>query len=340
MRAIVFHKKNDLRLEDICITPPDENQVVVKVSACGVCGTDIHIYEGAEGSAKVAPPLVLGHEFSGVVCETGSRVKTVSEGDRVCVDPNDMCGICYYCRRGLAKFCENHIGMGTTVNGAFAEYITVREKQVYKIPDYLSFEEAALVEPLSCCLNGIDLTEIKAGDNVLIIGGGTIGLMMLQLARNNGAGRIILSEPMPAKRLLALKLGADAVLDVINERIDEIIHESGIKEFNKVIECVGAKNTMEEAIRSAGRGSTVMLFGLSAPSVEIAVKPYEIFRKELAVKASFINPYTFGRALSIASGKKINLKDLVASEVGFDKIINIFEDANLRSKGKVLLKTS
>lgn len=338
MKAAVFYKKHDMRVEEIHRKEPGPDDVLIKVQACGICGTDIHIYEGAEGSTKVTPPLVLGHEFSGVVEAAGRNITDIGIGDRVCVDPNIMCGKCYFCRKGQEHFCENHIGVGTTVDGAFAEYITICEKQVYKIPDNLTYEEVAMAEPISCCLNGIDLTGIKTGDTVLVIGGGTIGLIMLQLVVFSGAGSVILIEPVKWKRDLAGKLGADIVINPFNDNIDDVFEDNSIRNVERVFECVGSVNTMEAALEYAGRGASVMLFGLTPPSSEIRIRPYDIFRKELKIGSSFINPYTVERSIKLLASGRVRVKDIITDEIGIDDIVKVFEDSTYRDKGKIIVK--
>lgn len=337
MRAAVFHKKHDIKVEEIQIRLPSADEVVVKVEACGVCGTDIHIYEGAEGAAKTTPPTVLGHEFSGTVWQTGSDVKTVKVGDRVCIDPNDMCGTCYYCRIGKAHFCENMIGYGTTVNGGFAEYCTVREKQVYKIADSLSFEEAAMAEPVACCLHGMDLTGVKAGDTVMIIGGGTIGQIMLQLAKISGAATLILVEPVEAKRVLGREMGADILIDPLKQSIEDVLAAHSIKSVDAAIECVGLKKTMQDALKYVSRGGTVMMFGLTDPAAEIPLMPFEVFKREITIKASFINPYTQKRAVSLLESGRVNVKKLITDRVKLDDINKVFETDQYKGRGKVLI---
>ena len=335
MKAAVFHGKENIRVEQIKARKPGAKEVMIEVKACGVCGTDMHIYAGAEGAAKTTPPTVLGHEFSGVVCETGPDVTSVKVGDRVCVDPNDMCGECYFCREGKAHFCENMIGIGTTVDGGFAEYCTVREKQVYKIPDGLSYQEAAMAEPLACCLHGMDLTGIMPGQTALIVGGGTIGLIMLQLAKISGAATLLLAEPVAAKRETAKKLGADIVYDPLSEDIDEIMRRHGIKGIDAGIECVGSKNTMRYTIDHTGKGGVAMLFGLTSPDTHMDILPFDIFKNEITIKASFINPYTQGRAVALLGQGKMDVASLITDEVQLDDIIDIFETEKF--KGRVRL---
>ena len=339
MKAAVFYAKHDLRVEEVPDIDPREDEVKIKVKFCGVCGTDMHIYNGDDGSAPIVPPLIPGHEFSGTVTTVGSKVKHIKPGDRVTADPNDMCGTCFFCRNGQANFCQNHIGIGTTAPGAFAEYICTREKQVYKFSDSVSFEEAALSEPLSCCLHGIDLCKITPGSTVLIIGGGSIGLLMVQLAKNAGAARIIVSEPVETKRKLALKFGADLAIDPLKTDLKNEL-ERVCKNIETVIECVGNTHTIQQAIQCAGNGATIMMFGLTGPDEKFAIKPYDIFKRELHLTSSFINPYTMQRAITLIENKRIDVKNIITSIVPIDIITEVFTNVKYKNQGKILIKIS
>lgn len=337
MKAAVYFGRHDLRVVSVDEGPTGDNQVRINVKYCGVCGTDVHIYEGDGGSAAVIPPLVIGHEFSGIVSAVGKNVKSIQVGDRVAIDPNDLCGECYFCRNAQGHFCKNVIGIGTSYPGGFAEYVTVREKQVFKIPDGMTFETAALTETVSCCLHGIDLCNIKTGQTVLIIGSGSIGLIMLQLAKISGAGKIIVSEIVPEKRELALKYGANIVIDPINEDIRAVLKANTVN-IDCVIECAGTIKTIEQAIEFAGKGATVMMFGLVAPDAKATVKPYEIFRKELKLTSSFVNPYTFDRAIEVLALGKVKVDEIITDIIPLDDINKVFEDVNYRRRGKVIIK--
>lgn len=339
MKAAVYHGKQDLRVEEVPVRELQDNEVRIQVKYCGVCGTDIHIFNGDGGSFEVHPPLIPGHEFSGVVAEVGSKVTTVKVGDRVSGDPNDMCGECYYCKNAMQHFCTNNIGVGTTVDGGFAEYVIMREKQVYKFSEDLSFIEAAMAEPISCCLHGIDLCNIKSGDSVLVIGGGPIGMIMMQLAKNAGASKVILSEPVEEKREQALKLGATKTVDPINEDVEAVLREY-CGNVNVVIECVGNVRTQADAIRFAGKGATIMYFGLAAPEDSFPIKPDDIFKKELHITSSFINPYTFERAIQVLESKSIELESLITNIVPLDDIADVFTKPEYRRTGKVMIQIS
>ena len=311
MKSAVFYGKHDLRVEEHPMPEVGPHDVLIQVEACGVCGTDVHIYEGDKGAAEVTPPTILGHEFSGVIREVGSEVKKYKAGDRVCIDPNCYCGACDPCRNGVAHFCENMMGYGTTVNGGFAEYCAVDERQVYLLGENTTFEQGAMAEPVACCLHGIDMCEIQPGQQVVIIGGGMIGLLMLQLAKLAGAAKVALLEPVENKREVGRKLGADVCIDPVKEDVKERLAENGMDWVNVVIECVGRPSTIEQAIEIAGNKAVVMMFGLTKPDEEIAVKPFQVFQKELVLKASYINPYTQKRALDLINSGRLDVSSMV-----------------------------
>ncbi len=337
MKACCFYEKNDLRVMEIEKPVPKEDEVLIKVMACGVCGTDVHIFCGDEGCFPTPAGTVLGHEFAGIVEEVGAKVKGLKAGDRVCVDPNQLCGKCYYCLSGIGHFCEEMRGIGTGVNGGFAQYCVVPESQAYKFSEKTDFKAAAMTEPVACCLHGMDLCEISCGDTVAVIGGGMIGMIMLQLAKLSGAGKLILLEPVAEKRAIAETLGADLTIDPIRENVKEVLAEKGIDRISCVIECVGKPATMSQAIELAGKKSVVMMFGLTAPDDTIPVKPFELFKKEIVLKASFINPYTQKRALTLIESGKINVTDIVYDCVAMEKLPEILSDAALRAKGKFIV---
>ena len=337
MKAGVFWGKNDLRVMETEKPIPGAGEVLIRVMACGVCGTDVHIFCGDEGCFPTPPGTVLGHEFAGQVEAVGAGVTAIKAGDRVCVDPNQLCGECYYCRSGIGHFCESMTGIGTGVNGGFAQYCVVPQSQVYKIADTTSYEAAAMTEPVACCLHGIDMCHIACGDTVAVIGGGMIGMIMLQLAKISGAGKLIMIEPVAEKRVIAQKLGADVCIDPVRDNVKDVLSANGIDRISCVIECVGKAATMEQAIDIAGKKSVVMLFGLTAPEDIIQVKPFEIFKKEIELKASFINPYTQKRALELIDHGKIDVSSIVYACENLDKLPEILADAQLRAKGKFII---
>ncbi|MDL2234491.1 zinc-dependent alcohol dehydrogenase family protein [Ruminococcaceae bacterium OttesenSCG-928-L11] len=339
MKCAVFHGIHDIRIEEHPVPVPGPGEALIRVKACGVCGTDVHIYEGDKGAADTTPPTILGHEFAGVVESVGPGVTEFQAGDRVCVDPNQLCGTCYYCKSGIGHYCTGMTGIGTTTNGGFAEYCAVPVSQLYRLADHTTFAQGAMTEPLACCLHGIDLCEIKPGATVAVIGGGMIGLLMLQLAGLSGAATRILIEPVAAKRATGAALGADLCIDPFQENPAEVLAKNGIHRVDTVIECAGLPSTVAQAIDIAGNYSVVMLFGLTKPDDTVAIKPFTLFQKEITLKASFINPYTQQRALNLINAGRVDVTSMVCDPVGLDKLPAVLSDPALRAKGKYIVTT-
>lgn len=337
MKAAVFYEKENLKIEELSVPEAGAGQVLIRVHACGICGTDMHIFDGDEGAAPTPSGTVLGHEFAGEVVAVGEGVTSVKLGDRVCVDPNKLCNECEYCKNGIGHFCESIVGIGTTVNGGFAEYCVVPESQVYPFSENTSYEAAAMTEPVACCLHGIDMCDIDCGDTVAVIGGGMIGLLMLQLAKLKGAAKLILIEPVAQKREYGKSLGADILIDPINEDVPAVLAAHNIHRIQTVIECVGKVGTIQQAIDIAGKKSTVMMFGLTKPDAELPIKPFEIFKKEIVLKASYINPYTQQRALTLIDTGKIDVSSMIYKKISLAELPVVLADKKERAQGKYIV---
>ena len=307
MLAAIFKEPFNLSMEDYSLSRLDKKELLIKVEVCGLCGTDFHIYSG-ESYSK--PPVIPGHEFVGIVSDKGSDVFNFEIGDRVAVDPNIYCGECKYCREGKINYCENLKALGVSINGGFAEYSIVPVSQVYLLPRDFSFNVAAFIEPLSCSIRGMDQVSIKHGENLVILGSGTIGLLMVQLAKISGAGKIIVIEPIAEKREMAYQLGADYVFDSDSSDLLTRINDLTSGGADVVIECVGKSEAAELAIRIVRRGGRVILFGLAGKNDSININLQEFFLKELTVKSSLLNPFTFSRALNLLINKKIQVEKL------------------------------
>lgn len=323
----------------LVLPEPGEGQVLVKVSACGVCGTDVHIYHGGKGSAEVVPPVILGHEFSGHVVKLGSGVTGLEEGQLITVDPNIYCGKCRPCRQGQKQMCHHMRAVGVNMDGGFADYCLVPYAQCVPVPEGTDPELAALAEPLACCLHGIDRAGIRPGENVLVIGGGTIGQIMLQLARLAGAARVVLSEPVEIRRELAVRLGADAAIDPIHEdlpqRLSELLSRDGA---DVVIECVGNPRTSAQAIDAAAGCGRVMLFGVPNPDAVLQTKMHPIFQKELTIMGSFVNPDTHSRAVALLSSGQLKLKELITHRFPVSQLEEAIKMQTGTQSIKVLVK--
>ena len=337
MSALVLTDIGRLEVRNLPMPSLRADEVLIRVKACGVCGTDLHIFHGDEGSAKSPLPIVLGHEFSGEVALIGKNVKSVRVGERVAVDPNCACGQCYYCRIGKPHYCENKLCYGTVLNGAFAEYCVVKEKVCYLLPDGMDFFAGAMVEPVSCCLHGIDLCGISPGQTVLIIGCGPIGQIMVQLAKSAGAAKIAVIEPVAEKRDTALKFGATATFDPLSANdMADALSEQGFTDVNTVIECVGNTRTMRQAIDLAGYASTVMLFGLSSPRDTLQINPFnDLFKKEIKLTASFVNPLTCSRSIELMASGRLAVDGLITDKLPLDKAAEAFTNDEYRRHGKI-----
>lgn len=286
--------------------------VLLKVHACGVCGTDVHIYHGEEGSAAVTPPVVLGHELSGVVEKVGSAVTVCKVGDPVAVDPNIYCGKCRPCRMGKKQNCRNLFAVGVNTNGGFAEYCVVPQEQCIVVDETTDLDVAAMMEPLACAIHGIDNLGIVPGENVLVIGGGAIGLIMVQLAKLAGASRVLLSEPVEVRRKIGLEVGATAAVDPLTENLGAKITEVfGTEGADAVIECVGNTRAVAQAIESAGPGGKILIFSVPSVGTSVALPLMDVFKKELKITGSIINPDTNQRAADLIRSGRIEIKKLI-----------------------------
>jgi len=338
MKALVLTEPKKLMIQEVDVKEPEDDEIVIQVKACGVCGTDLHMFHGDKGAFDNAFPLIMGHEFAGVVVKTGKAAKKFKTGDHVAVDPNVYCGQCPSCLKGDVHYCENMIGIGTTINGGFAEYCTVKERAAYLVPDKLPFEYAAMMEPVSCCLHGIDRSNIHPGDTVAVIGFGAIGQIIYQLANCAGAARIIVVEPVKEKRDKAMNMGAFLTIDPIQEDVLGQIKSSGIASIDTVIECVGKKQTMEMAVDIASNRATVMLFGLTSPGVKLEILAFEqIFKKELTITGSYINPLVSQRVINLLAAGRIDMSQIITDRIPLNDSIKVFTDDSYRSHGKIVI---
>ena len=334
MKAVVFREANHPAIEERPIPTIGEYDALVKMHACGICGTDVHILHGEH---IVKFPVIPGHEFSGEAVEVGSAVNNVRVGDRVTVDPNIVDGTCFFCRRGQIHLCENLTAVGVNFDGGFAEFCRVPGVQAYKVPDSLSLDQAAMAEPIACCVHGIDGANITSGSTVVVLGAGSIGLILLQLARIAGAGHIIVSEPDERKRQLASKFGAEVLLDPTRDDVAAEVTKLTRVGADVVIESAGRLETAELAIKLARRGGTVLQFGVVSPDKRAAISPYEIYYKELTIRGSFVNPFTHSRAIELLASKQVDVMPLITHRFALDDAVKALETAQGKDAVKVLL---
>lgn len=321
MRKALFTGVRKFEIQDVPIPVPDPDQILIRNAVCGVCGTDVHIYHGEPGSADVSPPIVLGHEYAGIVEKVGTDVIGFKVGDHVTVDPNIYCGVCRFCRDGKKQLCENMRAIGVTQDGGFAEYSVVPASQAILLDRGLDLETGCMTEPLACCLHGVDLAEIRAGDTVRVIGGGAIGLLMVQLAKLSGASKVILSELVAFRRSIAEELGADGSFDPLTQKpIEQIKRLTGKDGVNIVIECVGKTSATRQAFEAAAKGATILLFSVPSVDATFDLPLFDVFKKELVVKGSFVNPDTHVRAVELLVSGKIKVASLFSHRFGLNEM--------------------
>jgi len=302
MLAAVCSAPGELDVRQVNDPAPAPGELLIEVAACGICGTDLHI---ADGTYHAEYPAIPGHELTGTVSALGEGVSTPAVGTWVAINPNLPCRRCRQCRRGRPHLCENPQAVGVTRPGGFAEMCAAPVELGLPLPEGLPLLEAALMEPVSCCLHGLEVAAPSPGDHVVILGGGAIGLLLVQLVRLSGAARVVVSEPVQAKRELAESLGADATIDpAASDDARAAVLEVAGRPADLVIEAAGTAATASIALDLVSPGGTVLFFGVCDEEIRVSVSPRRIFREELTITGSYTNPFTDQRALDLlASGR-------------------------------------
>ena len=319
MKAAVLKNIQNIDIEDYSIRKLNSNEVLIHVTNCGICGTDKHIFEGTAPSAK---SVILGHEYSGIIVDNNNNLQ-FKPGDKVVVDPNIICGTCTFCKKGKINFCTHLKALGVTLNGGFAEYSIVPTSQLYTLPNEFDLSTAAFAEPLSCCLHGINQLNNILGENAVVIGGGSIGLLFIQLAKLAGASNVFLIEPVEFKRNLGLQLGADYVFNPKAEHFLENFYDATKKDVGVIIECVGSKETVELSINLAGKGTKIVIFGLAPKNHDVQLNLQKLFQNEIKIFNSLLNPNTFQQAVHLLVNNKIKVDKLVNEFISLNQLQNV-----------------
>lgn len=334
MKAIIYTEPKKFDLKELDRPKCGENQVLIAVKACGVCKTDVHIHNGSFLSRF---PLTPGHEFAGIVEETGAAVAGFKVGDRVVGDNTVLCGDCYYCRRNQPLYCDNFYSRGVNGPGGFAEYVIVNADKVFPIGDGLSLEEAAFTEPTACAVHGMDTIGVKPGDDVLLFGAGPTGIILAQLLKHGGAGNVLVAASTRPKLDIVeeLEIGRAVLVD----RNDYGRHEKEIKAlypdgFDIVIDATGAASITEQCVKFARKGAKIVVYGVCGEDDWIKVNPYEIFAKELKIIGSFAQTHCFDRALKFLKNRTVKVDRLVTHRFGLGEYGKAL-DAVMHSKGSL-----
>ena len=316
MKAVVLSAVNDLAVADVERPKPGSKECLVKVLACGICGTDRHIYHGEYPSSK---PVILGHEFGGVIEEVGPDSK-FKVGQVVSVDPNIVCGKCEDCKAERTAFCPDLTALGVNINGGLAQYVLTPDSQIYPVRNDLNPLHLAFIEPLACSIRGMDLAKLTGGEKVAILGGGVIGLLVVQLAKLAGASEIVLVTRQKFRRDVALKIGATRVVDPQSEDVNTVITKMDV-----TFECAGSVETFKQSQNITRRGGSVVVLGLTASDVTLEVNPFNIVINELRIQGSFLNPLTQARAAELVESGKLNLDILISKVVDLSGVKAILD---------------
>lgn len=334
MKAVRLEAVGSLFTREISKPVPGPDDLLVRVEASGICGTDRHLYHG---EFPCRPPVTLGHEFSGIIEAMGSQVTGLALGDRITGDPNIACGRCARCHEGKVNLCEGLQAIGIHRDGGLAEYVIVPQKQAFLLPAMLNPAYGAFCEPLACCIHGIDVAAIKAGSSVLVLGGGVIGLLTVQLARLAGATAVILSTRQKSKRDLAMQLGATATIDPSGADIFAEVNRLTSGGADVVLECAGVPETIEQAPKLAKPGGAVVIVGVVAQGTKIAYEPFDLLFREVTIKTSFLNPFTHRRAADLIAAGHIEIEPLISRRISLDEAPRVIANPPAPGEVKVLI---
>ena len=326
MKALVLTGVKEFEIQDLPTPEIQPNEVLINTAYAGVCGTDHDLYAGRPGSAAAVPPIVLGHENSGVVAATGVKV-----GDRVAVDPNIYCGQCEYCLTQRPELCDHLSAVGVTRDGGLAEQFTAPATVVYKLPDNVSLKDAAAIEPISCAVHGVDLLKLRPYQKALVIGDGFMGQLFAQIVQAYGVHQVDLAGIFDEK----LKRNQElfGVTNVYNTTREAIPAES----YDVIIEAVGLPATQAQAVAAAKKGAQVLMFGVGPQEAHFEMNTYDIYKKQLTIQGSFINPLTFKDAISLLESGKMNVAPLISHELGLEEVQD-FLDGKIQGVSKAVVK--
>jgi threonine dehydrogenase-like Zn-dependent dehydrogenase len=320
MKAQVFYEPGKMKLESIPIPAPAEDEVLVRVKSCGICGSDVAYYYGNSSleTDDGKGPLVLGHEFCGEVTEVGpipEKLGLFQKGDRVVLNPVQYCNACEICKRGMSNLCETKTVLGVSVNGGFAEYCVSKYTSLHKIPDNVTYDQAAFTEPLSCATYAVLNMDIQMGDFVVVFGDGAIGAMMLQLIKSSGAGKTVMVGVHDYRLDVAKQVGADMVLNTRDKgspdyttNVKDVIDEAtGGKLANAAICATGNVAAMETALGVTGRRGRIVYFGLPADDAVVRIPALETILADKSIRFSWLAPGTWPTALQSLSDGLVNV---------------------------------
>jgi L-iditol 2-dehydrogenase len=315
MKALLLSKYLNLEIADLPVPQPGPEEVLIRVAACGICGSDVHGYDGSTG--RRIPPIVMGHEAAGVVAALGDAVESVRVGDHVTFDSTVYCGACDFCRRGQVNLCDHRQVLGVSCGdyrraGAFAEYVLVPARITYRLPDNFSFPEAAMLEAIAVALHAVALSEVRAQDTVVVIGAGMIGLLIAQAVRVAGCSRVVVADIDQSRLVLAGQLGiTDTVCVSASDAVARILDHTGGSGADVVIEAVGTSDTVNVAIDTVRKGGRLTLVGNVSPSVTLPLQ--KVVARQILLQGSCASAGEYPRAIELVANGAIQVKPLITA---------------------------
>jgi L-iditol 2-dehydrogenase len=315
MKALLLSEYRQLQVAELPAPEPGCGEVLVCVAACGICGSDVHGYRGSSG--RRIPPVVMGHEAAGVVAAVGEGVTNVRNGDRVTFDSTVYCGECSFCRRREINLCDRRQVLGVSCGdyrraGAFAEYVVVPSRITYRLPDNLSFIEAAMLEAVSVALHAVSLTEVSVGDSVLVVGAGMIGQLLVQALRVAGCSQIVVTDIDPSRLVLAQQAGAtETVPGKDSDVLSRTMRLAGANGIDAVIEAVGLEETVRLAISAVRKGGRVTLVGNISPTVTLPLQ--SVVTRQIRLQGSCASAGEYPKAIELLVSGAIQVKPLITA---------------------------
>ena len=330
MKALVHTAANTFEIQDFPKPVPGPKDVLLRVKACGICGSDVHGMTGHTGRRQ--PPIIMGHEATGQIVEVGKEITKFKVGDRITFDSTAYCNQCKYCLQGRINLCSNRMVLGVSTgeyrrHGAMAEYLTVPEHIIFKLPDTVSYHQGALIEPLSISLHGVNRGKLKINDKVVVLGCGIIGLMAIQCAKLNGCGTLVAVDMNEARLDMAKKVGADVVVNPAKEKaMDIILGLTGGEGADAVFEAVGIEKTVNEALSWVRKGGRLVLIGNLAPTVPIGLQ--SIVTREIDVYGSCASAGEYQDCVDMIGSGRIKVEPYISKvapleegQIWFDKLL-------------------
>jgi len=315
IKALLLSEYKHLEVTNVDAPVPGPQDILVQVAACGICGSDVHGYDGSSG--RRIPPVVMGHEAAGVVAAVGSEVTEFAAGDRVTFDSTVYCGICEFCQRGEVNLCNDRQVVGVSCGefkraGAFAEYVAVPARIAYRLPDALGFAEAAMLEAVSVALHAVRVAELEGGETALVIGAGMIGLLVLQAARVGGCSRVLVADIDATRLRLALEMGADEALEFSDaELVREVMRLTKGRGVDVVFEAVGRGETVAGAIDCVRKGGTVTLVGNIAREVTLPLQ--KVVTRQIRLQGSCASAGEYPEAMELIASGEIKVGPLITA---------------------------